>query len=147
MYVLMGLIFVVLLWSAYVDREKRPVTLLKLIVCALIAAVLFTKFHSPQYIVWFTPLLCLLVADNLYKIVVFYLFQIFAYIEFPLMFGPFYTNLEYANPAGSVAWYCTLFFFTAEFAVLILLVFFIIRPEGGIVTAAKRFFKGQKTNE
>lgn len=147
MYLIMGLIAIALLWSAYRDPEKRPVTLLKLIACALIAAVLFTKFHSPQYIVWYTPLLALLVADDLKKIVLFYLYQALAYIEFPLMFGSFYTNLEYTNPVGSAAWYGTLLFFTAEFVVFILLAILVVRPEGGIIRSAKKFFGMRSTNE
>nr|WP_321350597.1 hypothetical protein [uncultured Methanoregula sp.] len=147
MYILMGIVFLILLYSAYIDKEKKPVMLLILIACALISAVLFTKFHSPQYIVWFTPLLCLLVADDIYKILLFYLTQAFAYIEFPLMFGTFYTNLEYANPVGSAGWYGTLVFFTIEYAALLLLVYLIIRPGDGIVTTLKRTFRIEKHGE
>jgi len=132
MYSLMGLVLLFLVYVAYADTKKNPVTLLKILLCAIFSVVFFTKFHSPQYIVWFTPFLCLLVADNLYKIVFFYLAQVFAYIEFPLMFGQFYTNLEYSNPVGSSGWYLTLFFFTAEYLVLLVLVYLAVRPEVGI---------------
>ncbi|MCX6685810.1 MAG: hypothetical protein NTV10_04075 [Methanoregula sp.] len=133
MYVMMGIVFLILVYTAYIDTEKRPVTFLKILLCAILALVVFTKFHSPQYIVWFTPFLCLLVADNLYKIILFYVTQVFAYIEFPLMFGRFYTNLEYVNPAGSAEWYLTLFFFTVEYLALLILVYLIIRPPEGLV--------------
>jgi hypothetical protein len=63
----------------------------------------------------------------------FYITQALAYIEFPLMFGRFYTNLEYVNPAGSGDWYLTLFFFSAEYLALLVLVYVIIRPQAGIV--------------
>jgi len=134
MYGLMGVIMLYLLFTAYSDTDKRPVTLLKTLLCAFMAVILFTKFHSPQYIVWFTPFLCLLVADDIFKVILFYIVQIFAYIEFPLMFGYFYTNLEYTNPAGSSAWFLTLAFFTLQFLAILLLVFFIIRPKEGILT-------------
>nr|WP_319377182.1 glycosyltransferase 87 family protein [uncultured Methanoregula sp.] len=147
MYILMGIVFLFLLYSAYIDKEKKPVMLLMLIVCALISAVLFTKFHSPQYIVWFTPLLCLLVADDIYKILLFYLTQVFAYIEFPLMFGTFYTNLQYTSAVGSAGWYGTLVFFTMEYAALLLLVYLIIRPGDGIVATLKRTFRIEKHGE
>jgi hypothetical protein len=133
MYGLMGITLLYLLYTSYVDAEKRPVTLLKTLLCALLALIVFTKFHSPQYIVWFTPLLCLLVADNIYKILLFYAVQVFAYIEFPLMFGSFYTNLEYTNPAGSAGWYMTLLFFTLQYIVLLSLVALIIAPKDGLV--------------
>jgi hypothetical protein len=141
MYGLMGITIVFLLYTAYTDTEKRPVTLLKTLLCAFIAVIFFTKFHSPQYIVWFTPLLCLLVADDLYKIVLFYIVQVFAYIEFPLMFGSYYTNLEYTNATGSLGWYMTLIFFTLQYTALIVLVFTIIRPKGELLMAIRDTFR------
>lgn len=132
MYGLMGMTMVYLLYSAYADTEKLPVQLLKILLCAFIAVIFFTKFHSPQYIVWFTPLLCLLVADDIFKVLLFYLVQIFAYIEFPLMFGNFYTNLEYTHAAGSSGWFMTLIFFTLQYMLLLFLVFTIIRPNSGL---------------
>jgi hypothetical protein len=133
MYGLMGITILYLLYTAYMDTEKRPVTLLKTLLCAFIAVIFFTKFHSPQYIVWFTPLLCLLVADDIYKVVLFYIVQVFAYIEFPLMFGSFYTNLEYTNTVGSSGWYITLVFFTLQYLAILILVISIIRPPRGLL--------------
>jgi hypothetical protein len=129
MYVLMGIIILYLLYSSFVDTVKRPVTLVKTLLCAFITVILFTKFHSPQYIVWYTPFLCLLVVDDIFKIILFYIVQILAYIEFPLMFGGFYTNQEYTNPAGSYGWYLTLLFFTLQYLVLLILVFVIIHKK------------------
>ncbi len=133
MYILMGLVLLLLVYVAYAETKTNPATFLKLLLCAIFSLIFFTKFHSPQYIVWFTPLLCLLVADNLYKMVLFYLTQIFAYIEFPLMFGHFYTNLEYASPVGSSDWYLTLFFFTAEYLALLVLMYLTVRPAEGMI--------------
>jgi len=133
MYGLMGIAMLYLLYNAYRDTEKRPIMLLKTLLCALIVVIFFTKFHSPQYIVWFTPFLCILVADDIYKIVLFYIVQVFAYIEFPLMFGSFYTNSEYTNPTGSTGWYMTLVFFTLQYLALLVLVYTIIRPKGGLI--------------
>ena len=129
MYVLMGIIILYLLYISFVDTVKRPVTLVKTLLCAFITVILFTKFHSPQYIVWYTPFLCLLVVDDIFKIILFYIVQILAYIEFPLMFGGFYTNQEYTNPAGSYGWYLTLLFFTLQYLVLLILVFVIIHKK------------------
>jgi hypothetical protein len=137
MYGLMGITILFLLYIAYTDTEKRPVTLLKTLLCAFIAVIFFTKFHSPQYVVWFTPLLCLLVADDLSKIVLFYIVQVFAFIEFPLMFGSYYTNLEYTNATGSLGWYMTLIFFTLQYTALIVLVFAIMHPKGELLKAIR----------
>jgi hypothetical protein len=139
MYLLMGLVVISLLWVAFKSPGKRPVTFLKLLACALFALVLFTKFHSPQYIVWYTPFLALLVADDLIKIGLFYLTQALAYIEFPLMFGPYYVNLQYTSPVGSGGWYLTLFFFTLENLALIILFTLVLRPEGGIRATLKSY--------
>jgi hypothetical protein len=139
MELIMGLVMLLLLWIGWKDSRKNPVTLLKLTGCAIFAFVLFSKFHSPQYIVWYTPFLALLVAGNLLKTGLFYLVQALAYIEFPLLFGTFYVNLNYLNPAGSGGWYITLLFFTVEYLALILLFFLALRPEGGMRAALRSY--------
>lgn len=140
MYILMGISLLCLLYFAYNDSEKTPASLLKTLLCALIALIVFTKFHSPQYLVWFTPFLCLLVVDDLKKILLFYAVQVFGYIEFPLMFGRFYTNTEYLSPAGSGGWYLTLIFFSLQYLILLGLVAAIVIPRGSL-----RKFIGRKT--
>lgn len=147
MYILMGITLIFLVYVAYADHEKNPKTLLKLVLCAIFCSVFFTKFHSPQYIVWFAPLLAILVADDLVKTVLFYLTQIFAYIEFPLMFGGYYTNIEYTNPVGSYNWYLTLLFFTVQYIVLITLMYFTVRPQEGIITRLKKYYPVSLTKQ
>jgi len=137
MYVMMGFLLLLLVYIAYTDREIREKTLLKFVLCAIFCLVFFTKFHSPQYIVWYTPLLALLVADDLMKVGLFYLSQVLAYIEFPLMFGFWYQNLAYSNPQGTMGWYLTLVFFTVEYIVLIALMYYAIRPREGFVVRLK----------
>jgi hypothetical protein len=133
MYILMAIALVGLLVIAFRDTAQNPVTLLKLLLCTIFALVFFAKFHSPQYAVWFAPLLVLLAADDLIKIALFVVTQVFAYIEFPLMFGSYYVNLQYTNPAGSAGWYLTLVFFTLEYLALLLLIYLIIRPQDGVL--------------
>jgi hypothetical protein len=137
MYGIMGLLLLTLAYLAYTDREIREKTLVKYVLCAIFCLVFFTKFHSPQYIVWFTPLLALLVADDPVKIGLFYASQVLAYIEFPLMFGLWYSNLAYTNPAGTPGWYLTLLFFTVEFIVLLMLVYYSVRPREGFIMRLK----------
>ncbi|MDP3395075.1 MAG: hypothetical protein Q8S57_00175 [Methanoregula sp.] len=141
MYVLMGITLILLLYFAYAESEKNPKNLIKLVLCAIFSLVFFTKFHSPQYLVWFTPLLALLVADDIVKIVLFYITQIFAYIEFPLMFGKYYVNLNYTNPVGTPDWYITLGFFTLEYIAFLILLYFIIRPKEGMIHWMKFVFQ------
>jgi hypothetical protein len=137
MYTVMGIVLLLLVYFAFTDQKQEPKTFLKIVLCSIFSLVFFTKFHSPQYIVWFTPFLCLLVADDLIKIILFYVTQIFAYIEFPLMFRSYYVNLEYVHPLGSASWYLTLFFFTLEYLALLVLVYLIIRPPEGLLGKIK----------
>lgn len=148
MYGLMGFLLLLLVYIAYADRKTKEKTFLKFVLCALFGLVFFTKFHSPQYIVWFTPLLAILVADDLVKIGLFFLSQVLAYIEFPLMFGSWYTNLEYVNSVGSPGWYLTLVFFTIEYLVLLALLYYTVRPHDGIIKRLKEFLPASmKTQE
>ncbi len=132
MYAFMGAILLLLLYVSYSDRKNlQPRGFLTILCLAIFSVVFFTKFHSPQYIIWYTPLLALLVADDLIKIGLFYLVQILAYIEFPLMFGNYYVNLQYTNAVGTDGWYITLIFFTLEYAALVLLFLLVARPTEG----------------
>jgi hypothetical protein len=142
MTVLLVLAILFLVWVGWKEAGKSPVTLLKLIACTIFAIVLLSKFRSPQYILWFTPLLALLVAGNPLKTGLFYLTQALAYIEFPLMFGVFYVNLKYLNPVGS-GWYSfTLVFFTLEYLALILLFVLVLRPKEGIRNKLRELARG-----
>jgi len=133
MQVLMGVTLLILVYLAYISKEKNPKTLLKILLCAIFSLVFFAKFHSPQYFFWFTPLLALLVADDLVKIILFYVTQIFVYLEFPLMFGKYWVNLNYTNPVGSADWFLTLLFFTLQYLAFLMLIYLIVRPPDGIM--------------
>jgi len=133
MQVLMGVTLLLLVYIAYMLREKNPKTLLKLILCAIFSLVFFAKFHSPQYFIWLTPFLALLVAGDLVKSILFYITQIFVYLEFPLMFGKYWVNLNYTNLVDTSDWYLTLLFFTLLYLVFLMLIYLIIRPPEGMV--------------
>jgi hypothetical protein len=133
MQVLMGVTLLLLVYIAYILREKNPKTLLKLILCAIFSLVFFAKFHSPQYFIWLTPFLALLVAGDLVKSILFYITQIFVYLEFPLMFGKYWVNLNYTNLVDTSDWYLTLLFFTLLYLVFLMLIYLIIRPPEGMV--------------
>lgn len=130
MYGVLGLILLLLLVLAFRKNRFGPDTLLKFVLLAVFSVVFCMKYHSPQYFLWFTPFLCLLVADSLEKIALFFSVQILTFIEFPLMFNSYYNNGNYLMPAGSAGWYMTLFFFILEYAALVLLVYVAVRPPG-----------------
>jgi|WetSurMetagenome_2_1015567.scaffolds.fasta_scaffold36938_6 hypothetical protein len=127
-YVCMGIGLLTLLYAAFKYKKQEPAVLIKFILCAVMIVVLSYKVRSPQYIIWFTPLICILIVDNIYKIGVFYIIQVLAYIEFPLTFGRLWTNIEYTNPIYSTNWYLALMLFTLEFSLLLLLLWLAVEP-------------------
>jgi hypothetical protein len=127
-YICMAIGFLLLFYFAFKYQKQEPVILLKFILCAIMLIVLSFKVRSPGYIIWFTPFICILVADNMYKIGLFYVTQILAYIEFPVTFWILWTNIEYTNPIYSTNWYLALTLFTLEFSTILLLVWFAVEP-------------------
>ena len=128
MFAGMGIGILVLLYAAYVIPGRNPKLLIKLILCAIILVVVCAKVRSPQYIVWFTPLICILAVDDIKKIVLLYVVQGLAYIEFPLMFRAFYTAIQYTEPVLSSGWMLTLMMFTLEYLALFVCVWFVANP-------------------
>jgi flagellar biosynthesis protein FliQ len=127
----------ILFYSALKFKKQDPVILLKFILCGIMLIVLSFKVRSPSYILWFTPIICILICDNIYKIGLFYAIQVLAYIEFPLTFWSLWTNIEYTNPIYSTEWYMALLLFTFEFLLLLLLTWVAIEP----VKLYKQIFK------
>jgi len=130
MYVLMALVLLFLVAIAYIEPKKDTRFLLKLLAIAIFVVIFCMKYHSPQYVVWFTPFVCLLVADSLYGIVIFYVTQAITYIEFPLAFTTLYVNGNYVGETGTSLWYLALLFFTLNFAAYLLLMYMAVKPTG-----------------
>lgn len=128
MYLVMGFVLLFLVVIAWVDPKKEPRHLLKFLLLSIFTVVFCMKYHSPQYIVWFTPFVCLLIADTLSGVILFYVTQILTYMEFPLLFGTLYVNGEYLSPTGSYGWYLALFFFTLEYAAYLVLMYLAVKP-------------------
>lgn len=118
----MVVLLLILGYLAYIDKGKRPVILLEIILCVLVTIVAFSQYHSPQYMMWFIPILAILVSGDIVKMTIFYVFQVIEFIKFPLMFGSFYTNQSYINTLMSPNGHLTLAFFTIEYIVLFYLV-------------------------
>jgi len=127
-YLFMGAGLLALLFIAWKLPTKDPLLMLKLVLCAIVLVVICAKVRSPQYIVWFTPLLCLLAVDDIRKIAALFLFQALAYIEFPLMFGAYYTSVTYTAPGMSGGWMITLVMFTLMYISLLACVWLVVDP-------------------
>jgi len=109
--IMITLIFLLFLISC-VCGVNSPRRLIGFTGATLLTIILFTKFHSPQYIVWVTPFFALLFAESYWKIVLYYIIQIITYIEFPLAWGVLYVNAAYVSEVGTTGWYEALVFFT-----------------------------------
>jgi len=130
MYIIMGAGILSLLYAAYSIPGKSPVLLIQLVLWATVLVVVCARVRSPQYIVWFTPLICLLAGEDMKKIAAFFVLQILAFIEFPLMFGAFYTATQYTSPVLSAGWFTTLLLFTLENLVLFICIWQVANPVG-----------------
>jgi hypothetical protein len=126
MYILMGATIIYFLYRAHKQSKQTPELLLITVLCVLFVIVAFTRFHSPQYMMWFTPILCILVSGELFKIGLFYLTQILAFIEFPLLWSSVYTNNSYTSPLVA------LIFFTIEYIVWFYLLYTILKYSNNI---------------
>lgn len=136
-YICMGIGLVTIFYFAFKYQKQEPVVLLKFILCAIAIIVLSFKVRSPNYILWFAPFICILIADNIYKIGLFYITQLLAYIEFPLTFALLWDNTKYTNAIFSTDWYLALLLFTLEFSTLLILIWLAVEP----VKLYKQIFK------
>jgi hypothetical protein len=116
-------LIIFLLVVSYKMKKMSELNLIQFIGASILLFVVFSKFHSPQYFMWFAPLFAILVVDDIYKIVVFFIVQFLAFMEFPLMYGHYYTNVNYTNAVGTYNWYVTILFFTIEYLFIFLLLY------------------------
>ncbi len=80
---------------------KKPKTIslfLKVLLISIMATIFLMQYRSPQYSVWFWPFAALLLATDIWGILLFVGIQIFSFIEFPFAFWTLYTNGEYTSP-------------------------------------------------
>jgi hypothetical protein len=128
MYLVMIGTLLALVYTAYKLPDKSPKLFLKLILCAIVISVVAARVRSPQYIVWYTPLICLLAVDDIKKIVLLFATQLLAFIEFPLAFGAFYTATTYTAPIMTSGWQAALILFTAMYAITFICIWFVVEP-------------------
>ena len=150
MYAIMIVIVLLFLVNAFVHKIDTPRKLLIYILVTLITLIVCSKFHSPQYIVWITPFFALLLADLIHGIYIHYIIQISGFLEFPILFNTYYTNLEYSSAVGTSEWYTIVLFFTAEILIWVISAAYILKSEAGLIdemktlpSALRAYFKKQ----
>jgi hypothetical protein len=133
MYILLVIIVLLILAFSYLKGISTERRLLTLILLTIFATVFFTKFHSPQYITWMTPFFALLLADSLYSIIIYYVVQGLVYMEFPLLFNSYYTNLEYVSAPGTGGYAFIVAFFVVEYIVMLVAIWMTLKADGGFI--------------
>ena len=128
-YILLGLLLSSLMYYAYLT-VMSPKTLLKVILLSIFSFIMLWSYHSPQYFFWYIPIVAVLIADDWWGVLLFYVVQVLAFIEFPQLPGYLYTNTQYLftiseNPSS---WYLTWGFFVVFQSLLVYLVYRAIGP-------------------
>jgi hypothetical protein len=124
-YPLMILIQLALLGIYWRIGSKNQQILCSFIFFAVLVFMVFNPVSSPQYIIWVTPFLALFLARSLLAILLFYAYQIWVYLEFPLVFNILYTNQDY-NPFPAIGGIpVAFFFFTVKFALLAMILWIV----------------------
>ena len=89
---------------------------------SILVTTLCMGFHSPQFYMWYAPIFCLLVADDIYATLAFCAVSVMVYLEFPVFYGVLYTNGQFVIPGA--AW-----FFVLEWALMLLMVHLVTRKK------------------
>jgi hypothetical protein len=108
-----------IVWWA-VTGPKTIARMIQCILLSLLIVVFFSQYRSPEYIVWFTPLIALLLADSYWGIALFTAIQFIEYINFPWGFYRIWTNPAYTSP-----W--AIPFFTIYFLIYGVLIWYLIK--------------------
>lgn len=109
------------------EREQSHITLLYYIFLALFFFIVLNKIFSPQYILWITPLFALFLGlARWWGPVLFYINQMWMYLEFPLLYRVIYTNAEYYTNGGNWLVSTPFLFFTVKFVILFVILYAVI---------------------
>lgn len=98
-----------LLYTYYRLKDNRMVTLVGFVALSVFVFVVFNKVFSPQYILWVTPLLAILLSRTIKNMVWFYVLQGWMWLEFPILFKNYYDCDNY------LLWTPSVLFFTVKF--------------------------------
>ena len=129
---LLCLIFLVLMVYAYLKPQTHK-QFLKILLVALFSFVALWSYHSPQYMFWYTPILAILIADDLLSVLLFYIIQLLEFIEFPVTSGVFYTNTYYVTTLAKDPhlWWLTWTLFAAHYFALIYIMYRVVSAPMG----------------
>ncbi len=116
-----------LLGLYYAINSKKTDVMIYFIFVSVFIFVLFNKISSPQYLLWYTPFMALFLADNYKEVILFYVIQIWSFLEFPLLFRSIYVNDIYPHYLAVSENFLNagFLFFTVKFILLLTMIWLI----------------------
>jgi uncharacterized membrane protein len=115
---LMVLLQVFLFWYYYALKNTSEHYLCAFLFFGIFTFVVMNKVFSPQFILWLTPLMAILLMNNYKEILLFYLIQIWMYLEFPILYRAIYINDTYFIADGNPFVSAPFLFFSVKFILL-----------------------------
>jgi hypothetical protein len=121
-------VMLILFYYRYCGKNcaNNPLVLLYMIFLSIFVFILLNKEFSPQFLVWVTPFLALILHNSKKEISMFYLVQLIIFIEFPLLFnivyspGSSYSIFENSLPTSQFI------FFVIKFSILFSVLMYIM---------------------
>jgi hypothetical protein len=126
-----------LLYWYYRRPATDHLTLCAFIFFALFAFIMTNKISSPQYLQWIAPFVALFLAGSAREIVLFYVAQLWFFLEFPVFYNVIYHNVTgYLSAAGGFPTVPFLFF-TVKNILLFLILWVVLKKLPGDSAAGK----------
>jgi hypothetical protein len=94
---------------------------------AVFLFIMANPLASPQYLLWITPFMALLLAGSAAEVILFLAVQAWGYLEFPLLYNVIYDNVHGYGPGGTGFPLAAFLFFTVKFALLFLVFALVLR--------------------
>jgi len=114
---------------------RRPATddftLCAFVFFAIFAFIMLNKISSPQYFLWMTPFFALFLAGSAREIALFYIAQLWFFLEFPVLYNVIYHNVTgYLSP-GTGFPTVTFLFFTVKNVLLFIILWRVLKKIPG----------------
>ena len=118
---------IALLYWFYRQPRTDPFTLCAFIFFAVAAFILTNKIASPQYLQWIAPFMALFLVGSAAEVILFYIAQLWWFLEFPVLYNVIYNNITGYGPAGAGFPAGTFLFFTVKFALVFAILWVVYR--------------------
>lgn len=123
------IVALILLIAYFFLKEKNYINLIFFIFATIFFFLLFNKIFSTQNIMWITPFLAIFLANTYKEVILFYIFQLWAYLEFPIFYNSIYINYNYPYYISSDEPFLnvSIVFFAIKFLIMIVLIYVVFK--------------------